>query len=530
MTEQLAGGKLLLDSPAEAVARLRISNPERRNALDHEILDALAETLPRLDRGIETRCVLITGAPPVFSAGYDIASIPDRDLRARRRGARRPPLPRRDGGARRPTPGRPSRRSTATASAAASSWRSPATCGSAPTGAKLGMPPAKLGLDLRPHRPAQVPRHGRPAADQGAVPHRAQLRGGAGRARSASSTRSSPTTSSRAPAVELAAAIAANAPLSMRGNKQRDRAAQREPGPQPEQQEAGLVALRESCFASDGLPRGHPGLRREAQAALDGHDERRRRRKALAATDPTMAALIERVGEIDLDDPAAAAQRGARRADAYGALLRAIVGQQLSTKAARTIYGRVLDLFDGSTPSPEQLLEASEKDLRGGGPLRPQGRVHPRPRRARDRRRARARPPRRARRRGGDRGDRRRPRPRPVDGGDVPDLPPRTPRRPLRRRPRHPQGDPDRVRARGDADADRGDRDRRALAARTAASPRSTSGSRSPRSRTSSSAAGPVAESRTRPAEPSNSGRERAPDASPLTRAWWARWAASGSG
>ena len=46
MSEQLAGGKLLLDQPAEAVARIRISNPERRNALDHEILDALAETLP----------------------------------------------------------------------------------------------------------------------------------------------------------------------------------------------------------------------------------------------------------------------------------------------------------------------------------------------------------------------------------------------------------------------------------------------------------------------------------------------------
>ena len=76
MTERLAGGKLLLDSPAEAVVRLRISNPNRRNALDHEILDALAETLPRLDRGIETRCLLITGAPPLFSAGYDIASIP----------------------------------------------------------------------------------------------------------------------------------------------------------------------------------------------------------------------------------------------------------------------------------------------------------------------------------------------------------------------------------------------------------------------------------------------------------------------
>ncbi len=44
--ETLAGGKLLLDFPAEAVARLRIANPERRNALDHEILGAIAATLP----------------------------------------------------------------------------------------------------------------------------------------------------------------------------------------------------------------------------------------------------------------------------------------------------------------------------------------------------------------------------------------------------------------------------------------------------------------------------------------------------
>ena len=73
----LAGGKLVLDHPAEAVARLTLSNPEKRNALDHEILDALAEVLPRLDRGIEIRCVIITGAGEIFSAGYDIAGIPD---------------------------------------------------------------------------------------------------------------------------------------------------------------------------------------------------------------------------------------------------------------------------------------------------------------------------------------------------------------------------------------------------------------------------------------------------------------------
>jgi DNA-3-methyladenine glycosylase II len=89
-------------------------------------------------------------------------------------------------------------------------------------------------------------------------------------------------------------------------------------------------------------------------------------RRQLAASDPTMAALVERIGKIDL------ATRLARRSeeapnDAYGALLRGIVGQQLSTKAARTIYLRMVELFGGTTPSPEQLLEADEADLRAAG-------------------------------------------------------------------------------------------------------------------------------------------------------------------
>ena len=86
----------------------------------------------------------------------------------------------------------------------------------------------------------------------------------------------------------------------------------------------------------------------------------------LAASDPAMAALIERLGDIDIETRLRRRSEE-RPADAYGALLRAIVGQQLSTKAARTIFGRVLDLFDGTTPSPEQLLEASEQDLRACG-------------------------------------------------------------------------------------------------------------------------------------------------------------------
>ncbi|MGH2946548.1 MAG: enoyl-CoA hydratase/isomerase family protein [Solirubrobacteraceae bacterium] len=64
-------GELRLDHPADGVARLTIENPGKRNALDHEILDAFATTLPRLD----ARCLLVTAAGPVFSAGYDIGDL-----------------------------------------------------------------------------------------------------------------------------------------------------------------------------------------------------------------------------------------------------------------------------------------------------------------------------------------------------------------------------------------------------------------------------------------------------------------------
>ena len=68
-------GTLEVDEPADGVVRLTISNPAKRNALDRPILDALAETLPALD----ARCVLLTGAGDIFSAGYDIGDLaPDR--------------------------------------------------------------------------------------------------------------------------------------------------------------------------------------------------------------------------------------------------------------------------------------------------------------------------------------------------------------------------------------------------------------------------------------------------------------------
>ncbi len=87
--------------------------------------------------------------------------------------------------------------------------------------------------------------------------------------------------------------------------------------------------------------------------------------RELAASDPVMAELMDRVGPMSVAERRR--RRGQRPDDAYGALLRAVVGQQLSTKAARTIYGRVVDLFGEDDPSPQALLDADEAALRGAG-------------------------------------------------------------------------------------------------------------------------------------------------------------------
>jgi enoyl-CoA hydratase/carnithine racemase len=53
------------------VTRLTISNPDRRGALTHAILDGFAQTMPQL----QARCVIITGQGRTFSAGYDIGNL-----------------------------------------------------------------------------------------------------------------------------------------------------------------------------------------------------------------------------------------------------------------------------------------------------------------------------------------------------------------------------------------------------------------------------------------------------------------------
>jgi DNA-3-methyladenine glycosylase II len=86
----------------------------------------------------------------------------------------------------------------------------------------------------------------------------------------------------------------------------------------------------------------------------------------LRAADEKMRELIDAHGPLDEEE-----RRRGRPPEAYGALLRSIVGQQLSTKAARSIWGRVTELFDGRTPTPEELLAADPEEVRSAGLSRP---------------------------------------------------------------------------------------------------------------------------------------------------------------
>ena len=83
----------------------------------------------------------------------------------------------------------------------------------------------------------------------------------------------------------------------------------------------------------------------------------------LAGSDPVIAAVIERVGEMSFEKR----RRGRPRGDSYGVLLRTVVGQQLSAKAAATIFHRLLARFDGHVPSPAELLAVKPEELRAIG-------------------------------------------------------------------------------------------------------------------------------------------------------------------
>jgi enoyl-CoA hydratase/carnithine racemase len=240
-------GTLKVDAPAPGVARLTISNPEKRGALDRELLEELTAALGRLD----ARCVVLTGEGRSFCAGYDIEEL-------MREGY--------DDGveAAHPFPA---------ALAAIEAYPYPVLAALngyaiggglelaiacdlriAAAGIQLGMPPAKLGVVY---------------AHTGL--NRFLTAIGAARTRELFLTgrRIDAATAERWGLVNevaeadvfadvtraLAAEIAANAPLSVRGNKQAIGLLNACPE-LSDQQEAGLITLRESSFASEDLREG----------------------------------------------------------------------------------------------------------------------------------------------------------------------------------------------------------------------------------------------------------------------------------
>ena len=251
--EDYASGKLVLDFPAEAVARLRLNNPDKRNPLDHDVLDALAAVLPELDRGIEVRCVVITGTGRAFSAGYDIGSIPtetfERDAEAL---VAHPFAAAMDAVSAHPFPVLAAINGHCLGGGLELAVRCDLrVCAE---GAKLGMPPAKLGL-IYGHTGLErfmdvigvaatrdLFLTGRVLDSQKAL-------------RIGLVTELAPDDGLEDAAIALASEIAQNAPLSMKGNKHSiETIARRAPLAAEVVEE--LVSLRESCFASEDFREG----------------------------------------------------------------------------------------------------------------------------------------------------------------------------------------------------------------------------------------------------------------------------------
>jgi DNA-3-methyladenine glycosylase II len=79
----------------------------------------------------------------------------------------------------------------------------------------------------------------------------------------------------------------------------------------------------------------------------------------LRAADPVLREVIDVVGSDGIDHGPTDIPD-----DHYGALVRSIVGQQLSTRSARAIYGRLNERFGGRTPTPTEVLADDPDDLR----------------------------------------------------------------------------------------------------------------------------------------------------------------------
>lgn len=245
-------GELRIDEPADGVLRLTIANPAKRGALDHAILDAIAAAVD----GIEdrARCVVLRGHEGQFSSGYDIGDIPDETFAVEAEKLVAHPFTTAiDALDACPIP----TIAELTGHAIGGGLELTLACDFriAADGIRLGMPPAKLGLvyshtGLRRFlnvigepRTRQLFLLGRyidaPTAERWGLVHRVVDADELDDA-----------------VLDWATELAANAPLSVRGNKRVLRALLATEGELPEPLEAELIALREACFRSADLLEG----------------------------------------------------------------------------------------------------------------------------------------------------------------------------------------------------------------------------------------------------------------------------------
>ena len=249
MTE-LASGKLLLDEPADGVTRLTISNPERRGALDHEILDALAQTV----RGLEARCLVIAGEGSMFSAGYDIGNLDEQSFEQQAERLVAHPfhdaIEALDGYAYPVV-------AQVNGHAIGGGLELAVTCDIrvAARGVKMGMPPAKLGL-IYSHTGLKKFLEVCGLANTNELfyvgsnvdAERAERMGLVNHVVEPDELEDR--------VLELAGEIAANAPISLAGNKRILRTLREAPSALSPELERELVELRESCFRTEDFREG----------------------------------------------------------------------------------------------------------------------------------------------------------------------------------------------------------------------------------------------------------------------------------
>jgi enoyl-CoA hydratase/carnithine racemase len=247
---ELASGKLLLDEPAEHVTRLKISNPTKRGALDHEILDALAETVGSLD----ARCLLITGDGNVFSAGYDLGNLDSSNFEEQAEALVAHPFHE--------------------AIEALEAYRYPAVAALnghaiggglelalscdirvAARGIKLGMPPAKLGL-IYSHTGLRRFIEICGVANTCELFYVGRNVDAERAARMGLVNQVVERDELERVALSLAAEIASNAPVSLEGNKRVIRELRAHDMVLPDELEEELVRLRESCFTTEDFREG----------------------------------------------------------------------------------------------------------------------------------------------------------------------------------------------------------------------------------------------------------------------------------